>query len=80
MPVYTHEDFTGVALRVRGPVELYDLEANETIEDSGRVRVVMVGDDREQVVFREDLRHVDEAGYCSGCGQIGCTHDGRDRT
>jgi len=77
--VYAHEDFAGVALRLRGPVELYDLETDETVDDADRVRVVMVGDDREHVVFHEDLRPLDEADYCAECGQIGCTHDGRDR-
>jgi len=27
--VYAHEDFAGIALYVRGPVQLYDLETEE---------------------------------------------------
>ena len=79
MAVYAHEDFAGIALYVRGPVQLYDLETEQTVDDADRVRVVMVGDDREHVVFRDDLRAIDDLDYCLQCGQIGCAHDGRDR-
>jgi len=34
----------------------------------------MVGDDKTFHVDRHDLVPIDDDDYCSGCGQIGCTH------
>lgn len=79
MAVYAHEDFAGIALHIRGPFKLYDPETGWTEDDPDRVRVVLVGDRSEHVVYREDLQTLDEDDYCDACGQIGCTHDGRDR-
>lgn len=47
-----------------------------TYEDTDRVIVVMIGDDREHEVDREDLTPLPADDYCAECGQIGCTHDG----
>ena len=49
-------------------------------ERTGRVVVVMIGDDKEHLVDPEDISPLDEDAYCHECGQIGCTHDGRDRS
>ena len=48
-------------------------------ERTGRVVVVMIGDDKQHLVDPEDLVALDEDAYCHECGQIGCCHDGRDR-
>ena len=49
----------------------------ELVPVSGRVRAVMVGDDREHIVDTDDLTEITEDDYCSGCGQTGCFADGR---
>jgi hypothetical protein len=47
----------------------------EEIEDHSKVRAVMVGDDREEIIDVDDLTVIPDDGYCRTCGQIGCTHD-----
>lgn len=47
--------------------------------DHENVRMVMVGDDREHIIPVEDLTPLEDEDYCGQCGQIGCTHDGRER-
>lgn len=37
------------------------------------IQVVMVGDDRKEVVDLDDLEWLDDSDYCQDCGQIGCT-------
>lgn len=49
-----------------------DGEWAEQDETCGRVLVVMLGDDTKREVDVSDLTKLDEDGYCSGCGQIGC--------
>ena len=52
----------------------------EFVDDvGGRIRVVMVGDDREHLVDLDELEPLDDLDYCAQCGQIGCSHDGRER-
>jgi len=46
----------------------------------GRVVAVMVGDDRRHLVDPDDLIPLDRRDYCGECGQVGCTHDGYDRS
>ena len=48
-------------------------------ESDREVRAVMVGDDRIHYVDVEDLTLLDDDDYCHECGQVGCTHDGRER-
>jgi len=62
-------------------IEIDDIEEGEWVDDaqSGRVLVVMVGDDKKHEVDVEDLTPIDDLDYCLSCGQIGCTHDGRMR-
>ena len=53
----------------------------ETVPDiGGRIGVVMVGDDHIEYVDRDELKRIERRDYCGSCGQIGCTHDGLDRT
>jgi hypothetical protein len=56
-----------------------DGEWVEQDESCGRVIVVMVGDDKRHEVDVEDLTPLDPLAYCESCGQMGCTHDGRER-
>lgn len=46
---------------------------------TGRVLATMVGDDHRESFDPEDLIVIGETDYCASCGQIGCTHDGRER-
>lgn len=48
---------------------LYDFE---DIEDYNRVRMHMVGDDKEWIFDVSDLTPLSEDDYCPSCGQIGC--------
>lgn len=41
-------------------------------EDTDRVEMVMVGDDRVFVFDADEITLLDEDEYCPGCGQIGC--------
>ena len=43
------------------------------------VYMIMVGDDHKHVIDPEDVTIIDPDAYCHECGQIGCTHDGRER-
>jgi len=54
----------------------------EWVNDPDRQTViaVMVGDDREHEVDLDDLIPLDDLDYCAECGQVGCCHDGRDRS
>lgn len=52
----------------------------EEVEDRNRVIAVMVGDDREFEVDIEDLTLLAREDFCGVCGQIGCNHDGYERS
>lgn len=41
---------------------------------TGKLIIVMVGDDKEYVVDSEDLEQINEEDFCHGCGQVGCGH------
>ncbi len=71
----------GIAFWIDGPELVPDEDTEWTGYEAptGRVLVVMVGDDRRHSVDPEDLTLLDELAYCFECGQVGCTHDGRDR-
>lgn len=47
---------------------------------TGRIVCVMVGDDRQFTFDPEDVTPLAREEYCGECGQIGCAHDGLDRT
>lgn len=68
------EDEDGNEIEVTG-------DDGDYIEDTegGKVLMVMVGDDREHLIDIDDLSELDDLDYCAECGQIGCTHDGRNR-
>lgn len=44
------------------------------------IHAVMVGDDRVHVLDAADVTVMDREAFCGECGQVGCTHDGLDRT
>ena len=65
----------------------YDPDTGENVTEwsgyqveTGRVLMVMVGDDRPFAFDPEDCIPLDEDAYCASCGQVGCTADGRDRS
>lgn len=54
-------------------------EEPEPVE-TGRALVVMVGDDHRHVVDYDDITPIAREEFCGACGQIGCAHDGLDRS
>ena len=47
------------------------------VEDQSEVQQVkirMVGDDRDFLVDRSEVKPITEDDFCGGCGQIGCGH------
>jgi hypothetical protein len=55
-----------------------DTEWTGIEEPTGRVVMIMIGDDRRRFAFDPDECHeIPEEAYCAECGQIGCTADGR---
>lgn len=68
-----------VAFYVRGPQMIDDEDTVWTGYQvpTGMVEAVMVGDDRVWVVDPDDLTAIQDDEYCSSCGQVGCTADGR---
>ena len=79
---YTAAGWAGVAWRVLGwEVEpTADTEWDGIEERTGKVLAVMVGDDMPHAFEPEELTALGELDYCLECGQVGCTHDGRDRS
>jgi hypothetical protein len=78
---YSVRQYPGIAFYVRG----WETEPDEDTHWSGyevrtgSVIAVMVGDDYQHRVDADDLTPLDEDAFCHSCGQVGCTHDGRDR-
>ncbi len=78
---YTVDSYRGIAWHVYG----WELEPTEDTEwdgievRTGKVVCVMVGDDRRFTFDPEDVTPLDDLDYCTECGQVGCTHDGRER-
>jgi hypothetical protein len=79
---YCVRGYAGVAFYVLG----WEIEPDEDTEWSGcevrtgRVLAVMVGDDQRHSLDPDDVTELPREDYCAGCGQIGCTHDGLDRS
>ena len=72
---YSVEGYKGIAFYLLGFVERNtpDTEWDGIKEvDTGMVRAVMVGDDREHIIDVDDLTVLDDDDYCPGCGQIDC--------
>jgi hypothetical protein len=40
----------------------------------------MVGDDEHHRLDPDDVTPIQREDYCGSCGQIGCCHDGLDRS
>ena len=72
----------GVAFYVLG----WETEPDEDTEWSGMENrtgslvVCMVGDNNHWRVDPEDIVSIAREEYCGECGQIGCAHDGLDRS
>lgn len=64
----------GVAFRVLGWEIAPRFEDSETYDQTGKVTIRMIGDDRHWYVDFDDLDPLKEDAYCWSCGQIGCTH------
>jgi hypothetical protein len=79
---YSVDGYRGIAWRIDGPDTEPDADTEWTGCEvaTGRVRMHMVGDDREFAFDPSDVHVIPEDDYCTECGQIGCTADGRDRT
>jgi hypothetical protein len=78
---YKVEDYPHIAFRVRG-WEVRpdgDTEWDGIEKRTGRVIVVMIGDDRKFAVDPADVEPIPDLDYCNECGQMGCAHDGRER-
>lgn len=86
---YNVRGYRGVAFYLKG----YSQRSEEVVDDNGWatgevediedrewVYAVMVGDDQAHLVEVDDLTKIDEDEFCHECGQLGCTHDGRERT
>lgn len=60
------------------PNDFIDSGEGDWVEypESDQVYVVMIGDDQEHLVDVDDLELIEEDGFCRGCGQIGCSHEG----
>lgn len=78
---YTVKGYRGVAWYAWGwetqPTE--DTEWDGIEERTGKVVCSMVGDDRRFTFEPDELTPIKDEDYCASCGQIGCTHDGRER-
>lgn len=73
---YRVAGWDGIAFYVLG----WETEPDEDTEWSGyevrtgKVLVVMVGDDKRHAVDPEDLEPLNEDAFCHECGQIRCGH------
>jgi len=79
---YRVRGYQGVAFHARGweTVPDEDTEWSGCENRTGHVVVTMIGDDQRIVVDPEDLTPIDREEYCGECGQLGCRHDGLDRS
>ena len=79
---YRVEGYRGIAWYARG----WEVEPDEDtkwtgqLTRTGRVVLTMVGDDRRFVFDIADIAPIPRESYCGECGQLGCTHDGLERT
>lgn len=61
------DGYKGIAMVVRSVID-------------GQVAAIMVGDDRVHMLDPDDCTVIDRERFCGECGQIGCGHDGLDRS
>src|SRR5947207_2287637 len=83
---YAVAGYRGVAFYIYGwEIERYWDESEGIYADdpaerrTGRVVAVMVGDDRQFTFEPDELTALADLDFCGVCGQLGCSHDGRDR-
>ena len=71
---YAVAEYGGVAFYYDGPETKpdEDTEWSGIENETGMVRMVMVGDDRVHIIDPDDVSVIADEDYCSGCGQIGC--------
>ena len=77
-------NWDGIAWHFSGPEleDEWDEETGENVTEwtgeqipTGKVLMVMVGDDRRFTIDPEDVTELADGTFCYGCGQIGCGHD-----
>lgn len=68
---------TTVKIDGHGGVAWHVLYVERMPNGDESVHCQMVGDDRPEPFNRDDLTVIDSDDFCSQCGQLGCTHDGR---
>ncbi len=76
------DDCPGVAFFVLGyETEPTDNSEWDGVEErTGLLVVRMVGDKRHWAVDPDEVRNLAREDYCGECGQVGCAHDGLDRS
>lgn len=79
---YTVGGWRGIAWHVLGweTQPDADTEWSGMEERTGNALCVMIGDDQRHSVDPSDLTALDREEFCGVCGQIGCSHDGYDRS
>jgi hypothetical protein len=79
---YIAQGYRGIAWHVLGweTVPDEDTEWSGIEQRTGRVTAIMVGDDRHFTFGPDELTPIEREEYCGVCGQIGCCHDGYDRS
>ncbi len=79
---YKVDGYKGIAFYVLGwevePDE--DTEWTGIEERTGKVVAIMVGDDHRFTFDEDEIHAIEREEYCGGCGQMGCGHDGLDRS
>ena len=79
---YQVSRYRGVAFAVLGwettPDE--DTEWSGCENRTGNLVCVMIGDDYHHSVDPADVTPLKREDYCGSCGQVGCRHDGLDRS
>lgn len=63
-----------------GDGKMWMQDEESTARRTGKVVCVMVGDDHKWTFEPEDITPLEREEYCGECGQIGCAHDGLDRS
>ncbi len=63
-----------------GSGKVWAQDEEPTERRTGQVVFHMIGDDRRILCDESDLTPIAREEYCGECGQLGCTHDGLDRT
>ena len=57
-----------------------DTEWSGIMNRTGLIVCVMVGDNKHFLFDIDDISPFEREAYCGECGQIGCSHDGYDRS